>query len=61
MEVNKTASANQLNSSAQVFASGMVHMLQPVVVEVDTRMQAVFQSQNDLSAQIDQLTKGNRL
>jgi hypothetical protein len=46
-------------TSTQMFADGMLQLLKPVVTECDTRMQAVFVSQNQLSDQIDQLATGS--
>jgi cytoskeletal protein RodZ len=40
---------------ASVFAKGLINLLTPVVLEIDTRLQAVFHSQRQLSAQLDLL------
>jgi len=47
----------KVKESTDTFARGLFELLEPVVMECDARIQAVFQSQNDLSAQIDSLTK----
>eukprot|EP01121_Diplochlamys_sp_Union-15-3_P002945 TRINITY_DN1277_c0_g2_i1.p1 TRINITY_DN1277_c0_g2~~TRINITY_DN1277_c0_g2_i1.p1 ORF type:complete len:136 (-),score=24.97 TRINITY_DN1277_c0_g2_i1:136-543(-) len=40
-----------------VFTIGIMRLLKPVVTECDTRIKGVFQSQSDLSAQIDRLSE----
>eukprot|EP01120_Amphizonella_sp_Union-15-10_P012834 TRINITY_DN5800_c0_g1_i1.p1 TRINITY_DN5800_c0_g1~~TRINITY_DN5800_c0_g1_i1.p1 ORF type:complete len:114 (-),score=18.60 TRINITY_DN5800_c0_g1_i1:44-385(-) len=43
-------------SPQDVFALGLMRLLQPVVNECDTRIKGVFKSQADLSQQIDKLS-----
>jgi len=42
-------------SEGSAFASGLISLLQPVVIECDQRLQGVFDSQRLLAAQIDAL------
>jgi hypothetical protein len=55
-----SSSSSNINSqdAADVFAQGLLQLLQPVVLECDARMTAVFNSQHLLSDQIDALSKG---
>lgn len=55
-----TPTPNNSNSNSDAFSKGLLNLLKPVVVECDTRMQAVFTSQTQLSDQIDELSAGNR-
>lgn len=52
-----SAAGPQINGGGDVtaFASGLVSLLQPVVIECDQRLQGVFDSQRLLAAQIDGL------
>jgi len=50
-----------LGQSAQAFAQGMLSVLQPVVVECDSHMQRVLQSQSELSEQIDLVMDGKSI
>jgi len=49
--------SSKLREHAEMLAKGLYQVLEPVVVECDVRIQAVFKSQNELSNQIDTLTK----
>ena len=44
------------DTTAPVFAQGLIALLQPVVVECDERIQAVMHSQRELSNQLDALS-----
>lgn len=44
---------------SDVFADGLTQLLQPIVLETETRMKAVFQAQIQLEQQIDHLAKGS--
>ena len=57
--VNKTGSPS-VEQSTEAFAKGLYNLIEPVISEVDVRMQGVLKSQNDLSHQIDVLAEGRR-
>lgn len=46
------------DKDAAVFAQGLIQLLTPVITECDNRVQDVFTSQAELSAQIDVLSEG---
>lgn len=52
------ANGNTNEDPTQVFANGLLKLLEPVVFECDMQMQAVFLSQKELSDQIDKLASG---
>ena len=53
-----TPSAQINGENAKILADGLFQLLQPIVLECDTRMNSVFKSQHLLADQIDELTKG---
>ena len=58
MATAETGNVKEKTSSTDVFADGIIQLLRPIVVDCDSKIQAVFVSQNELSDQIDQLAAG---
>eukprot|EP01114_Cavostelium_apophysatum_P020629 TRINITY_DN6966_c0_g2_i1.p1 TRINITY_DN6966_c0_g2~~TRINITY_DN6966_c0_g2_i1.p1 ORF type:complete len:206 (-),score=11.02 TRINITY_DN6966_c0_g2_i1:52-669(-) len=50
-----SADPASIQNSTDVFANGLIQLLKPIVIDCDTRIQAVFTSQSQLSDQIDEL------
>ncbi len=48
----------EFQRDSDVFAKGLLQLLQPIVQECDTSMSAVFKSQHQLSDELDELSKG---
>jgi len=57
VEENKNDTSPNSDESTQIFADGLLKLLIPIVSETENSMQQVFKSQNELSEQIDTLTK----
>jgi hypothetical protein len=60
LENTNTKTDTTKEDSSKILADGLLQLLQPVVIECDTRMNQVFKSQHLLADQIDELAKGKR-
>jgi hypothetical protein len=56
---NLEESQTSKQQAVSALTHGFVQLLEPVIIECDERIQAVFKSQTELSDQLDQLEKGS--
>ena len=57
-QIESKTETPKVEDPSKALADGLLQLLQPVVIECDTRMNQVFKSQHQLADQIDELAKG---